>query len=233
MDKPIGVWDVVKHSKYGEGQVVGIAEPYATVYFRDAARSIMQSHLRFLRQGNPKEFLPPKKPGSPATAGRRRHLPEEGKARLESHIAEGMKLSPLLTKAFKGLVNDLRAEIGNDWFSRHGGFCGQVSSKKTGNMRNCFEVNLHLSGYQVIYDDADGAENPTGKFLTDNSRIHIFICHADTLPEKHRAKFVSKPKDYYGHAAYLAKVGRKEIPKLKDYRTALFDTIKFARHGHL
>lgn len=60
-DKALGVWDIVSHATFGEGQIVEIKRDKADVHFRDGRRVILQAALSFVRPGRPKEFLPPRK----------------------------------------------------------------------------------------------------------------------------------------------------------------------------
>lgn len=75
-DKALGVWDIVSHAAFGEGQIVEIKRDKADVHFRDGRRVILQSALNFVRPGSPKEFLSPRKK---PTGGPRKHPPEDGK----------------------------------------------------------------------------------------------------------------------------------------------------------
>ena len=72
----LGVWDVISHAIFGEGQIVEIKGDKADVCFRDQRRVILQAALNFVRPGSPKEFLPPRKkpPG-----GSGKHPRENGK----------------------------------------------------------------------------------------------------------------------------------------------------------
>ena len=66
--KTLGVWDVVSHATFGEGQVTEIKDAKADICFRDGSRVILHAALSFVRSGSPKEFLPSrrKKTGGPA-----------------------------------------------------------------------------------------------------------------------------------------------------------------------
>jgi len=75
-DKALGVWDVVFHASFGEGQIIEIKRDKADVHFRDGRRVILQAALSFVRSGLPKEFLRPRK--KPA-GGPGKHPPKDGK----------------------------------------------------------------------------------------------------------------------------------------------------------
>lgn len=60
-DRALGVWDVVFHAAFGEGQIVELKRDKADVHFRDGRRIILQAALSFVRPGRPKEFLPSRK----------------------------------------------------------------------------------------------------------------------------------------------------------------------------
>ena len=72
-EKTLGVWDVVSHTAFGDGQIVEIKGVKADVYFRDGERDILQSALSFVRSGSPKEFLPSRKK---PTGGSGKRLPK-------------------------------------------------------------------------------------------------------------------------------------------------------------
>ena len=74
--KTLGVWDVISHAAFGEGQVVEIKGDKADVSFRDERRVILQATLSFVRAGKPKEFRPPRKK---LTDGSGKHPSEDGK----------------------------------------------------------------------------------------------------------------------------------------------------------
>ena len=73
-DKTLGVWDVISHVTFGEGQIVEIKGDKADVYFRDGRRVILHAALSFVRAGTPKEFLPTRKK---TTGGSGKHPPKK------------------------------------------------------------------------------------------------------------------------------------------------------------
>ena len=72
-EKTLGVWDVVSHTAFGDGQIVEIKGVKADVYFRDGERVILQSALSYVRPGRPKEILPSRKK---PTGGAGKHPPK-------------------------------------------------------------------------------------------------------------------------------------------------------------
>lgn len=209
MSQALGIWDVVSHPIFHEGQVVEILGDKADVYFLSQRRiiRILQTALLFLRHGNPKEFLPPSKR---PTGGPRKHPPEDGKALLVAQIAKGKKLIPKLGTSYEKLVNDLIGVVGSNWYFTRS-FHGQVSSHATGRMRNCLWVGLNI----------------------EKKHIDIGIPHASELPEKHHEKFIFEARGYHGHDMYGRWLETGDLPELKRYREALFDVIAFAKNGHL
>lgn len=205
----LGIWDVVSHPIFQEGQVVEIFGDKADVYFPGERRKalILKSALRFLRHGTPRELLPP---GKPTTGGPRKHYPEEGKELLISQIAKGKKLIPELGAAYEKLVKDLIGVVGSNWYYTRS-FHGQVSSHATGRMRNCLWVGLNI----------------------EKKHIDIGIPHARELPEKHHKKFIFEARGYHGQDMYGRWLETADLPKLKSYQEALLDVVAFARNGHL
>ena len=226
MARPLSVWDVVRgRGELGEGQVVEIIGSNARVYFPDMARLVRQADLTFVRSGVPKEFRSPKAPvirRKSTRVGSRKYPAEYGKEQLKSRIAEGMKISPVITKAYAGLIKELIEEIGDTWYFRNG-FHAQAQSKKSGNLRNCIILYLNLKGDENFTD---------GSWVDERDFISIYICHAEELPEVYHKKFKFQPKGYHGQDDYVARIRRRDISKLSNYLRALRDTIKMARLGH-